>query len=155
MDSTTHARASRGARHRPPGIGRPVSGIRPPGACRQPSAPGDADPLVGRRMPDLALAVAGSAAIRVYELLPHGRFVLLDLAGDEEMRRSVQAGWGKRVTPHTVTAHDSRADLDGVREILVRPDGHIAWATRTTDVRARRIERFRALTGWAGLPAGG
>ncbi|MEU8993336.1 FAD-dependent monooxygenase [Streptomyces caniferus] len=120
-----------------------------------PPAVADADPLVGRRMPDLALAVAGSAAIRVYELLPHGRFVLLDLAGDEEMRPSVQAGWGKRVTPRTVTAHDSRADLDGVREILVRPDGHIAWATRTTDVRARRIERFRALTGWAGLPAGG
>ncbi|MFG2529277.1 hypothetical protein [Streptomyces sp. NPDC048516] len=40
-----------------------------------------------------------------------------------------------------------------VREILVRPDGHIAWATRSTDVHTRRSERFRALTSWAGRPA--
>ncbi|MFG2826403.1 FAD-dependent monooxygenase [Streptomyces sp. NPDC048434] len=114
-----------------------------------------ADPLVGRRMPDIALTATGSAAIRVYELLPPGRFVLLDLAGDEEMRQSVEKAWGTRVTALTVTEHDPRTDLDGVREILVRPDGHIAWATRTTAVQTRRTERVRALTHWAGLPAGG
>ncbi|MFF8786414.1 FAD-dependent monooxygenase [Streptomyces sp. NPDC015125] len=114
----------------------------------------DADPLAGRRMPDITLTATGSAALRVYELLPHGRFVLLDLAGDEEMRQSVETAWGKRVTALGVTEYDSRTDLDGVREILVRPDGHIAWATRSTDVQTRRTERVRALTSWAGRPAG-
>ncbi|WP_406219181.1 FAD-dependent monooxygenase [Streptomyces decoyicus] len=120
-----------------------------------PPADARAHPLAGRRMPDIALTAAGSAAARVYELLPHGRFVLLDLAGDDEMKRAVDTGWGPRVAAFSVTGHDSRADLDGVREILVRPDGHVAWATRTTDVPARRAERARALADWAGLPAGG
>ncbi|WP_405409067.1 monooxygenase [Streptomyces decoyicus] len=120
-----------------------------------PAADAGAHPLTGRRMPDIALTAAGSAAVRVYELLPHGRFVLLDLAGDDEMKRAVETGWGPRVAAFTVTGHDTRTDLDGVREILVRPDGHVAWATCTTAVQARRAERARALAGWAGLPAGG
>ncbi|MFH8573665.1 FAD-dependent monooxygenase [Streptomyces sp. NPDC017993] len=120
-----------------------------------PPADDRAHPLVGRRMPDVALTAAGSAAVRVYELLPHGRFVLLDLAGDDDaMKRAVDTGWGRRVAAFTVTGHDSRTDLDGVREILVRPDGHVAWATRTTAVQTRRAERAHALTGWAGLPVG-
>lgn len=106
-------------------------------------------------MPDIALAAAGSAAVRVHELLPPGRFVLLDLAGDEQLRQTVTPGWGPRVTALTVTRHDHRADLDGVREILIRPDGHIAWATRTPSLPDRRIERHRALTDWAGTPAQG
>lgn len=115
----------------------------------------DADPLAGRRMPDIALTAAGSAAVRAHELLPPGRFVLLDLAGDEQLRRTVTPGWGPRVTALTVTRHDHRADLDGVREILLRPDGHIAWATRTPALSDRRAERHRALTDWAGTPAQG
>ncbi|MCZ1008564.1 FAD-dependent monooxygenase [Streptomyces lydicus] len=114
----------------------------------------DADLLVGRRMPDIALTATGAESLRLYELLPHGRFVLLDLAGDQEIRQSVEARWGKRVTALSVTECESRTDLDGVREILVRPDGHIAWATRSTEVQTRRTERFRALTSWAGRPAG-
>ncbi|MFG2092916.1 FAD-dependent monooxygenase [Streptomyces sp. NPDC048612] len=119
-----------------------------------PTAP-DADPLTGRRMPDVGLTAAGSAAVRAHELLPPGRFVLLDLAGDAQLSRTVTTGWGSRVTPCHVTRHDHRTDLDGVREILVRPDGHIAWATRTPALPTRRRERHRALTGWAGTPAQG
>ncbi|MFE9143919.1 FAD-dependent monooxygenase [Streptomyces tubercidicus] len=115
----------------------------------------DHDPLTGRRMPDIALTAAGSEAVRVYELLPPGRFVLLDLAGDERLRQTVTEGWGSRVTAHTVTHHEQRTDLDGVREILIRPDGHIAWATRTPALPDRRIERHHALTAWAGAPARG
>ncbi|QIK07500.1 monooxygenase [Streptomyces sp. ID38640] len=117
-----------------------------------PPTAADADPLVGRRMPDVALTAAGSAAVRAHELLPRGRFVLLDLAGDEQLRRTVTTGWGQRVTALTVTRHGHRTDLDGVREILIRPDGHIAWATRTPALPARRIERHHALTDWAGRP---
>ncbi len=120
-----------------------------------PPTTADADPLVGRRMPDIGLTAPDSAAIRAYELLPPGRFVLLDLAGDDQLRHTVTPGWGPRVTALTVTRHDHHADLDGVREILIRPDGHIAWATRTPALPARRIERHRALTAWAGAAARG
>ncbi|MGW8556343.1 FAD-dependent monooxygenase [Streptomyces tubercidicus] len=113
------------------------------------------DPLTGRRMPDIALTAADSEAVRAYELLPPGRFVLLDLAGDERLRQTVTEGWGSRVTAHTVTRHEHRTDLDGVREILIRPDGHIAWATRTPALLDRRVERHHALTAWAGAPARG
>ncbi|WP_373429971.1 hypothetical protein [Streptomyces sp. V1I1] len=53
------------------------------------------------------------------------------------------------------TNHDEHADLHGVTEVLVRPDGHIAWATRATDADVRSSERTAALAAWAGAPAGG
>lgn len=108
----------------------------------------DADPLVGRRMPDVTLTAVDSQATRVYDLLHDARFVLLDLAGDPGMRETVHSGWGTRVTAVTVTEHDKHPDLDGVTEILVRPDGHIAWAARTTNPDARQA----ALHAWAGAP---
>ncbi|MFI0710400.1 monooxygenase [Streptomyces inhibens] len=123
------------------------------GICYPPAAV-DADPLVGRRMPDLGLTASGSAAVRVYELLPHGRFVLLDFAADPGLREAVGAGWSSRVTAVTVTRRDEHPDLDGVTEVLVRPDGHVAWATRTADADARRAERADALAAWAGPPSG-
>jgi hypothetical protein len=115
-----------------------------------PPAASGADPLVGRRMPDVGLTAAGSEATRVYQLLAQGRFVLLALAGDPALREAVDAGWGSRVTAVTVDRYDERADLDGVTEVLVRPDGHVAWATCTTDGGARGDERVQALTAWAG-----
>ncbi|BCL29556.1 monooxygenase [Streptomyces aurantiacus] len=123
---------------------------------RYPPADSGADPLVGRRMPDVGLTAAGSEATRVYELLAQGRFVLLTPAGDPALRQAVEAGWGSRVTTVTVDKYDEQdehTDLDGVTEVLVRPDGHVAWATRTTDGGARSDERVQALTAWAGTPS--
>jgi hypothetical protein len=122
------------------------------GTCYPPTDSA-ADPLVGRRMPDVGLTAAGSGATRVYELLTQGRFVLLALAGSPDLREAADAGWGSRVTAVSVGKHDEHADLDGVAEVLVRPDGHVAWATRTADHATRRDERVRALTAWAGTPA--
>ncbi|RSO22636.1 monooxygenase, partial [Streptomyces sp. WAC 06725] len=65
----------------------------------------------------------------------------------------VTPGWGSRVTTVTVTGREDHPDLDGVTEVLVRPDGHVAWATRTTEVGERRTERRAALVAWAGTPA--
>lgn len=120
-----------------------------------PPVTADADPLVGRRVPDVGLTAAGSEAIRVYELLPRGCFVLLDLTGDANLPQALVPGWRSRVTAHAVTKHDEHADLHGVTEALVRPDGHIAWATRATDADIRSSERTAALAAWAGAPAGG
>ncbi|ANW17993.1 FAD-dependent monooxygenase [Streptomyces clavuligerus] len=111
-------------------------------------APGPgADPLAGRRMPDFGLTAAGPAD-RLFALLADGRFVLLGLDGEHPAAEP----WRDRVTGCAVTAHERRADLDGVRELLIRPDGHVAWASRTADPRTRAKERTAALTAWAGLP---
>ncbi|MEV0276458.1 monooxygenase [Streptomyces sp. NPDC050610] len=120
-----------------------------------PPASPDADPLVGQRMPDIGLTADGSEAVRAYELFHRGRFVLLDLAGDADLAESVTAGWGSRVTAVTVAEHEEHAALDGVREVLVRPDGHVAWVSRAADEAARRAGRAAALSEWAGPAAGG
>ena len=113
-----------------------------------PAAAGD-DPLVGRRMPDLGLIAADRWSTHVSELLVAGRFALLDFTGGSPRLASQVAG---RVEVVAVAEHDERAELRGVRELLVRPDGHVAWASRTADPVAREAERERALTGWVGLP---
>ncbi|MEU6676586.1 monooxygenase [Streptomyces sp. NPDC046925] len=116
----------------------------------RPTEPG-ADPLVGRRMPDIGIK-AGGHATRLYDLLPPARFVHLDLTGDPESSAAVTRGWGPRISAVAVNAHDEHADLRGITEVLVRPDGHVAWATRATDTAARSGERRAALTAWAGTP---
>ncbi|MGW2598681.1 FAD-dependent monooxygenase [Streptomyces klenkii] len=108
-----------------------------------PATPG-AHPLTGRRMPDIPLtAPGGNTTTRFYEYLHDGRFVLLQLgggapAGDTPGVRSLRAAPGE--------AHPS---LAAVTEVLVRPDGHVAWATRTTAPRSLRTERAHALARWA------
>ncbi|MET9058630.1 rifampin monooxygenase [Streptomyces antibioticus] len=74
---------------------------------------GDSHELVGRRMRDVTLKRG-----RLYELTRTGRGLLLDQTG----RLSV-AGWADRVD-HVV---DVSEELD-VPAILLRPDGHVAWA---------------------------
>ncbi|MDT0447493.1 FAD-dependent monooxygenase [Streptomyces hesseae] len=116
-----------------------------------PAAP-DADPLTGHRMPDIGLTTPAAARpTRVYELLRDGRFVLLRLGLDGGTERAVA---DSRVRAVTVRSHDGHRDLDGVREVLVRPDGHVAWATHATDPDVLRAERSRALAAWAGPGTG-
>ncbi|MFI8526144.1 rifampin monooxygenase [Promicromonospora sukumoe] len=69
--------------------------------------------LVGRRLPDVALREG-----RLYERMRDGKGLLLDRTG----RLSV-AGWADRID-HVV---DDAAPLD-VPAVLLRPDGHVAWA---------------------------
>ncbi|WP_229352053.1 FAD-dependent monooxygenase [Streptomyces sp. UNOB3_S3] len=112
-----------------------------------PTAP-DADPLTGRRMPDIGLTTpAAPRPTRVYELLRDGRFVLLRLGRGGGTEPPTAGG---RVRVVTATSYDDRRDLDGVREVLVRPDGHIAWAGRASGPGALAAGRSRALAAWAG-----
>lgn len=97
-----------------------VSYPGPPGAHR----------FTGRRAPDIALR--GSVS-RLYEALRRGQFVLVsDLP--------VPAGWEDRV-------RSARASRPGLPALLVRPDGHIAWAGED------RADLHRALVSWCGAPA--
>ncbi|MFE5562936.1 monooxygenase [Streptomyces sp. NPDC056544] len=136
-----------------------------------PDASPDADPLVGRRMPDIGLSVTGSArsngtgstngadggdATRVYELLHRGGFVLLRLTDARdphvEAYGAPAAGRGPLIGVVTARATEEHPELGGVREVLVRPDGHVAWATRSADAGVRRTGREGALSTWAALP---
>jgi hypothetical protein len=89
---------------------------------------GDGHPLLGRRMPDLDIEMAGSPT-RVYELLHDAKPVLLDFAGT---RRFDGSPWADRV--RMVDARfDGAWELPVLGEVasptavLVRPDGHVAW----------------------------
>ncbi|MFJ8198913.1 rifampin monooxygenase [Streptomyces sp. NPDC096152] len=74
---------------------------------------GEGHDLLGRRLRDVNLKRG-----RLYELMHHGRGLLLDQTG----RLSVE-GWADRVD-HVA---DVAEDLD-VPAVLLRPDGHVAWA---------------------------
>ncbi|WP_242911369.1 FAD-dependent monooxygenase [Actinomadura terrae] len=89
---------------------------------------GGANPLLGRRMPNLKLD--GDAGFRSSsEALHAGRGVLLDLEDNPGLRRRA-AGWADRVD--VVTAKPGGATPggwpEGTAAVLVRPDGHVAWA---------------------------
>ncbi|MFG2473704.1 rifampin monooxygenase [Streptomyces fagopyri] len=74
---------------------------------------GEGHDLLGRRMRDMELRRG-----RLYELMHAGRGLLLDRTG----RLSV-TGWADRVD-HVV---DAGRELE-VPAVLLRPDGHVAWA---------------------------
>ncbi|GAA5166427.1 FAD-dependent monooxygenase [Amycolatopsis dongchuanensis] len=105
------------------------------GVTQRTDLPGD-HPLVGRFLPDLALA----DGTRLADHAHGGGFLLLDRTPDGAFTR-LAAPWGKRVT---AVADDHAAPVG----VLVRPDGVIAWATDTTG--ADGLET--ALRRWAGAP---
>ncbi|WP_104181637.1 rifampin monooxygenase [Arthrobacter sp. B0490] len=88
--------------------------------------------LLGRRLRDLDLGRG-----RLYELMRGGRGLLLDGAGTLSV-----AGWADRVD-----RVDGSAEL-GVPAVVLRPDGHVAWAggdQAGLEVQLRR---------WFGSPTG-
>ena len=80
-------------------------------------APRDAHPLVGARAADAALRGERS---RLYDALRSGRFVLVDTGGQHEPEAAEAIAAG-RLDVAVGT------DPDGP-SLLVRPDGHVAWA---------------------------
>ncbi|WP_307813929.1 FAD-dependent monooxygenase [Streptomyces sp. N35] len=109
-------------------------------------------PLVGRRVPDAWLDDTEDAE-RVYELLHSGRPVLLALRDDTELAL-VAKGWAGRVD--FVEARSGQdlwhvpavGDIPPPTALLVRPDGHVAWAAEGA---APDLPGLRdALTTWCG-----
>ncbi|MGH8947234.1 MAG: FAD-dependent monooxygenase, partial [Acidimicrobiia bacterium] len=110
---------------------------------------GEGHPLLGRRMPDLDL-VAADGPTRVFALLNDARPVLLDLG---EPGGFDIAPWADRV--RLVDAgHDGGWEIPVLGQVaapaavLIRPDGHVAWADDLTD-----SELPRALETWFGRPS--
>ncbi|MGW2373627.1 FAD-dependent monooxygenase [Kitasatospora sp. NPDC001683] len=88
----------------------------------------EGEPFEGRRVPHLDL-VTPDGSTSTTELLRPARGVLLDLSGDPRRRTELErttAGWPGRVRlVAAVAAPDSPAPE---ATLLLRPDGHLAWA---------------------------
>lgn len=84
----------------------------------------------GVRLPNPLLRSPEGADVRLYELLPHGP-VILDVADDRDfsddlpVEEVIQIGPGGYLDP-TGLLRGMLGRRDGW--ILVRPDGHVAWA---------------------------
>src|SRR3989441_2311140 len=107
---------------------------------------GEGHPLLGRRMPDLDLDTADGPT-RVFTLLHDARPALLNLGEPGGFDISP---WANRVRLVDAT-HDGAWELPVLGEIaappavLIRPDGHVAWAGDLTDPALPR-----ALATWFG-----
>ncbi|TDB90154.1 FAD-dependent monooxygenase [Actinomadura sp. 7K534] len=109
--------------------------------ARHPAGGGDG--LLGRRVPLVRLGTAGGE-VPVAETLHAARGVLLDLSGGAEPPDVT--GWKDRVD---VVAAEPAPEIPA-SAVLVRPDGHIAWAGET----AAAAGGLRpALAAWFGEPA--
>ncbi|MEU9608361.1 FAD-dependent monooxygenase [Streptomyces sp. NPDC048057] len=108
---------------------------------------GEPAPLIGSRVPDLALTCSNGERTGVHALLRDGRGLLLDLATGPASTAADADGWADRV--HAVRA-TAAADGAPFASVLVRPDGHVVWTDRTT------TPLRTALTDWFGTadPAG-
>jgi bifunctional hydroxylase/dehydrase len=89
---------------------------------------GGSNPVLGWRMPHLKLLV-GTRMTSSTDLLRPGRGVLLDLTDNSALRDRARS-WRDRVDIVTgrpqALAEDS--PLTGTAAVLLRPDGHVAWA---------------------------
>ncbi|MFI1825993.1 FAD-dependent monooxygenase [Streptomyces sp. NPDC020412] len=101
----------------------------------------DAAPLLGSRVPDLALTCSTGERTAVHALLRDGRGLLLDLAPEPASTAADADGWADRVRTVRATAGSDGAPFASV---LVRPDGHVVWTDRTT------TPLRTALTDWFG-----
>jgi 2-polyprenyl-6-methoxyphenol hydroxylase-like FAD-dependent oxidoreductase len=107
---------------------------------------GEGHPLLGRRVPDLDLMTVDGPT-RVSALLHPARPVLLDLDGSAEFDLTP---WADRVGS-VVATHGGSWELPLMGEVaapaavLIRPDGHVAWAGDLADPALPR-----ALDTWFG-----
>lgn len=81
--------------------------------------------IVGRRLADLPVLESRRDGDSAMDLLINQEFLLLDLVGGVGL--PVVAD-GVRVVTASVDPGD-RASLAGLASVLVRPDGHVAWAS--------------------------
>ncbi|MEV7729934.1 FAD-dependent monooxygenase [Streptomyces sp. NPDC087917] len=110
--------------------------------------------LAGLRVPDADLKTSDGATC-VYELLHAGRPVLLDLSGAEGLA-AVAAGWADRVDFVEARSEDDLWPVPALGEVpapaalLIRPDGHVAWAADEEDGAPDTAALRTALDTWFG-----
>jgi len=92
-----------------------------------PAAPEDG-PQAGHRVPDLDLATGGT----LYDLLHPARFLLLQL-GTPPLAPTASTDRLDIVTTDLSSPHPDWKDL---RQLLIRPDGYLAWTSTEPDAPA-------------------
>lgn len=93
---------------------------------------GDAHPLVGHRAPDLRL----SDGRGLFSVLAPDRYVLLMASKADAEAASFLPATAPRPQVLTVVTDEpggARPEWDRLRAALIRPDGHVAWASQTRD----------------------
>ncbi|MDR8412451.1 FAD-dependent monooxygenase [Nonomuraea sp. 3-1Str] len=114
---------------------------------RYPMPGAEPHPLAGTFAPDLTLHT-DQGVTSVAELLHAARPVLLDLAGRPELRQ-VARQWRDRVDIRTAKTDERPADA-----LLIRPDGHVAWAAGLDESADSATPPLReALSAWFGTPS--
>lgn len=111
---------------------------------------GEGHPLLGRRMPDLALTVEGRP-LQLFTLLHHERGALFNFGrpGGPDI-----SPWADRVTRIDADTDDAW-ELPAIGEVtkpaavLVRPDGHVAWVGHASQA-GLQAGLAEALTTWFG-----
>jgi 2-polyprenyl-6-methoxyphenol hydroxylase-like FAD-dependent oxidoreductase len=111
---------------------------------RYPVGP-DAHPLVGRWVPDFAVA-DGGVTRRVAELARSGRPLLIDLT------EGACVASASTDIAHNITIATGRPAGDvSATALLVRPDGYVAWASSAPQPEVD--EPRRVLSRWSGVTA--
>ena len=110
-----------------------------------------AHPLLGRRVPDADISTRGDEK-RVFELLRSARPLLLDMSGRADLA-DASAAWADRIDIVAANSPSQTWEVPGVGSIpkpaalLIRPDGHVVWASDSdSDLAAQRD----ALETWCG-----
>jgi 2-polyprenyl-6-methoxyphenol hydroxylase-like FAD-dependent oxidoreductase len=114
--------------------------------------PGFGDhPLLGRRVPDVAVDIAGRATT-IYELLHRATPVLLSFSDDAALAEAAST-WQGRVTTVSATNTTDPWTLPDATTIptptalFIRPDGYVAWISDGTPDLAGLRE---TITAWCG-----
>jgi hypothetical protein len=109
---------------------------------------GEGHPLLGRRMPDLDV-ITESGPRRVFSLLHDARPVVLNLGEPFALDIAPWADRVRRIDARYAGAWELPVvgEVSAPSAVLIRPDGHVAWAGGGTDQGLRD-----ALTTWFGPP---
>jgi 2-polyprenyl-6-methoxyphenol hydroxylase-like FAD-dependent oxidoreductase len=102
---------------------------------------GDAHPLIGKSVPNFSF----DDGTTMGSLMHHGRWILLDFDGTPSLER-VADEYGDQVT---YAARRANIQL-GLGALLVRPDGHVVWAS---EHQSAHESLLRATASWFARPA--
>jgi 3-(3-hydroxy-phenyl)propionate hydroxylase len=97
---------------------------------------GDAHPLIGRRVPDADL----DDGTRVFTHLRAARPVLLALRGDlpvDNLAEGTRIDLVRAQPVHDRWGVPGLGAIDAPAGVLIRPDGHVAWAGETVDAELK------------------
>ncbi len=97
--------------------------------------------MTGRRIPDTTLTLASGAQDSLFSLLNSGKAVFLDSSPAGGLARAAERLWPE----HLTAVHVRRASGRLPEALLVRPDGHVGWASEHPDQPAFRAELGRWL----------